>query len=71
MSPMPKKPVPEVVAVRCSVELVAKLDELVVVLGVASLRAVKPTRSDVARAALDAGADVLLLTHRQPDPGES
>jgi hypothetical protein len=69
MPTMPKKPVPEVVAVRCSVELVAKLDELVVVLGVASLRAVKPTRSDVARAALEAGADVLLLAHREPDPG--
>ncbi len=66
MSTMPKKPVPEVVAVRCSVELVAKLDELVVVLGAASVPAVKPTRSDVARAALETGADVLLLTHGKP-----
>jgi len=62
-----KPPLPEVVATRCSAELLAKLDELVTLLSAASPIRVKLSRSEVARAALEAGVDALLRTHRKPD----
>jgi hypothetical protein len=68
MPPMSTKlPLSEVVAARCSTELVARLDELLEVLAAASPIAVQLSRSDVARAALEAGVAALLRTHRKPD----
>jgi dihydropteroate synthase len=63
----PKPPLHEVVATRCSADLLARLDELVVLLSAASPIRVKLSRSEVARAALEAGVDALLLAHRKPD----
>jgi dihydropteroate synthase len=62
-----KPPLPEVVATRCSAELLAKLDELVELLSAASPIRVKLSRSKVARAALEAGVDELLRAHRKPE----
>ncbi len=61
-----KPPLPEVVATRCSADLIAKLDELVELLSAASPIPVKLSRSKVARAALEDGVDALLRTHRKP-----
>jgi hypothetical protein len=62
------KPLPlsEVVAARCPPELITKLDELRKVLVAASPIAVQLSRSDVARAAIELGADELLHQHRKP-----
>lgn len=62
-----KPPLHEVVATRCSADLLAKLDELVELLSAASPIRVKLSRSKVARAALEADADALLRAHRKPD----
>jgi hypothetical protein len=61
----PKPPLSEVVATRCSPDLLAKLDELVVLLSAASPIAVKLSCSQVARAALEDGVDALLRVHRK------
>jgi hypothetical protein len=60
-----QSPFTEAFAVRCTPELVAKLDELLVVLAAASPVAVQLNRSEVARAALVAGIEMLLATHRR------
>jgi hypothetical protein len=62
-----KLPLSEVVAARCSTELVARLDELLDVLAAASPVAVRLSRSDVARAELEAGVDTLLRGRRTRD----
>lgn len=60
-------PLSEVVAARCPPELLTKLDELREVLAAASPIAVHVSRSDVARAAIELGADELLRQHRKPN----
>jgi hypothetical protein len=66
----PKPPLSEVVATRCSPDLLAKLDELVLLLTAASPIPLKLSRSQVARAALEDGVDALLRMHRKPDRQE-
>jgi hypothetical protein len=56
-------PLSEVVAARCPPELIAKLDELREVLTAASPIAIRLSRSDVARAAIELGAEELLRRH--------
>ncbi len=56
-------PFSEVVAARCPSELIAKLDVLREVLTAASPIAFRLSRSDVARAAIELGADELLRRH--------
>ena len=66
MVPMSRQsPFTEAFAVRCTPGLVAKLDELLDVLAAASPVAVQLNRSEVARAALEAGIETLLATHRR------
>ena len=61
-----KPPLSEVVATRCSADLIARLDELVELLSAASPIPVKLSRSEVARAALEAGVEAMLRAHRKP-----
>ncbi len=61
----PKPPLSEVIAMRCSADLLAKLDELVELLSAASPIRVKLSRRKVARAALEDGVDALLRAHRK------
>jgi hypothetical protein len=61
-----KPPLSEVVSMRCSADLLAKLDELVELLSAASPIRVKLSRRKVARAALEDGVDALLRAHRKP-----
>jgi hypothetical protein len=56
-------PLSEVVAARCPAELITKLDALREVLVAASPIAVRLSRSDVARAAIELGAEELLRRH--------
>ncbi len=53
-------PLSEVVAARCPPELLAKLDALREVLTAASPIALRLSRSDVARAAIELGAEELM-----------
>ena len=53
----------EVVATRCTQDLLAKLDALREVLVAAAPIGVRLSRSDVARAAIELGADELLRRH--------
>ena len=62
-----KPPLAEVIAMRCSADLLAKLDELVELLSAASPIRVKLSRRKVARAALEDGVDALLRAHRKAD----
>jgi hypothetical protein len=59
-----KLPLSGAVATRCTPELIAKLDELLDVLATAS-PAVRLSRSDVTRAALEVGVEALLAAHRR------
>lgn len=56
-------PLSEIVAARCPPELITKLDALREVLLAASPSGVRLSRSEVARAALEVGADELLRLH--------
>lgn len=63
--PMGKSsPLSEAVAARCPPELIAKLDELREVLTAASPIAFRLSRSDVARFAIEVGAEELLRRHK-------
>ena len=65
MLPMGKSsPLSEAVAARCPPELIAKLDELREVLTAASPIAFRLSRSDVARFAIEVGAEELLRRHK-------
>ena len=66
---MPKTPslLSEVVAARCPPELITKLDELREIFAAASPIAIQISRSDVARAAIELGANELLREHRKID----
>ena len=56
-------PLSEVVTTRCTQELIAKLDALREVLVAAAPPGVRLSRSDVARAAIELGAEELLRRH--------
>jgi hypothetical protein len=56
-------PLSEVVAARCTQDLVAKLDAVREVLVAASPIAFRLSRSDVARTAIELGAEELLRRH--------
>ncbi len=61
-----KPPLPEVIALRCTADLLVRIDELAELLSAASPVPVTLSRSKTARVALEEGVDAMLGKHRKP-----